>query len=331
MAAAQSAPTVGPYRVLKVAKVGGSGGFDYVYADSNNRHLYIARSGTSPRISVFNLDTLEPVTELAGYSAHGAAVDPKTNHGFATSKPVVMWDAKTLATIKTINVDGDPDGIMLDPFNQRVYVLSHSAPNMTAINASDGSIAGTIDLGAAPEQTVSDGKGHLYVDLENKDQIAVVDAKTLSVTARYDLGGKGGTPAGLAFDPKNRILFVACRNPATMVMLNADTGQILDTLPIGVAVDGATFNPRTMEAFSSQTDGTLTVIKENSPPTFTVEQTVQTQPSAKTLTLDSKTGHILLIAAEFEPAPASTVPLSNGRVARGPMVPDSFAILEVGR
>ena len=331
MAAAQAAPAVAPYRVLKVAKVGGTGGFDYVYADSNNRRLYIARGGTSPRISVFNLDTLAPVAEIAGFSAHGAAVDPKTNHGFATSKPVVMWDAKTLATIKTINVDGDPDGIMFDPFNQRVYVLSHSAPNMTAINVSDGSIAGTIDLDAAPEQTVSDGKGHLYVDLENKDQIAVVDAKTLSVTARYDLGGKGGTPAGLAFDPKTRILFVACRNPATMVMLNADTGQILDALPIGTAVDGAAFNPRTKEAFSSQADGTLTVIKENSPSTFVVEQTVQTQPSAKTLTLDSKTGHILLIAAEFEPAPAGTAPLSNGRVARGPMVPDSFAILEVGR
>ncbi len=331
MVVAQTEPTAVPYRVLRVVKVGGAGGFDYVYADSNNRRLYIARSGASPRISVFNLDTLAPVAELAGFSAHGAVVDPKSNHGFATSKPVVMWNAKTLATIKTINVDGDPDGIMFDPFNQRVYVLSHSAPNMTAINASDGSVAGTIDLDAAPEQTVSDGKGHLYVDLENKDQIAVVDAKTLSVTARYDLGGKGGTPAGLAFDPKNRILFVACRNPATMVMLNADTGQILDTLPIGVAVDGAAFNPRTKETFSSQADGTLTVIKENSPSTFTVEQTVQTQSSAKTLTLDSKTGHILLIAAEFEPAPAGAAPLSNGRVARGPMVPDSFAILEVGR
>ena len=331
IAVAQTAPTATPYRVLKVAKVGGAGGFDYVYADPNNRRLYIARSGTSPRISVFNLDTLEPVAEMAGSNAHGAAVDPKTNHGFATSKPVVMWDAKTLATIKTINVDGGPDGIMFDPFNQRVYVLSHSAPNMTAINSSDGSIAGTIDLGAAPEQTVADGKGHLYVDLEDKDQIAVVDAKTMSVTARYDLGGKGGTPAGLAFDPENRILFVACRNPATMVMLNADTGQILDTLPIGAGVDGATFNPRTMEAFSSQADGTLTIIKENDPSSFAVEQTVQTQPSAKTLTLDSKTGHILLIAAEFEPVPAGTPSLSNGRVARGPMVPDSFAILEVGR
>jgi len=151
---------------------------------------------------------------------------------------------------------------------------------MTAINASDSSIAGTIDLGAAPEQTVSDGEGKLYVGFENKDKVAVVDAKTMLVTAGYDLGGKGGTPAGLAFDPKNRILFVACRNPATMVMLNADTRQVLDALPIGTAVDGSTFNSRTMEAFSSQGDGTLTVIRENSPSTFVVEQTVQTQPSA---------------------------------------------------
>ena len=330
-AAAQASPAASPYRVLKIAKVGGAGGFDYVYADSSNRRLYVARSGTNPRISVFNLDTLEQVAELAGFSAHGAAVDPKTNHGFATSKPVVMWDAKTLAIIKTIAVDGEPDGIMFDAYNQRVYVLSHSVPNMTAINASDGSIAGTIDLDAAPEQTVSDGKGHLYVDLENKDQVAVVDAKTLSVTARYGLGGKGGIPAGLAIDPKNRVLFVACRNPATMVMLNADTGEILDTLPIGAAVDGATFNSRTKEAFSSQADGTLTVIKENSLSSFALEQPVRTQPSAKTLTLDAKTGHILLIAAEFEPAPAGTPPLSNGRVARGPMLPDSFAILEVGK
>ena len=329
--AAQTAPPAGHYHVLRVVKVGGAGGFDYVYADSNNRRLYIARSGTSPRISVFNLDTLGSVADIAGFSAHGAAVDPKTNHGFATSKPVVMWDAKTLATIKTIAVDGDPDGIMFDSFNQRVYVLSHSAPNITAINTSDASIAGTIELDAAPEQTVADGKGKLYVDLENKDQVAVVDAKALSVTARYDLGGKGGTPAGLALDAKNRILFVACRNPATMVILNADNGQILDALPIGTAVDGATFNPRTKEVFSSQADGTLTIIKENSPTAFVVEQTVRTQPSAKTLTLDAKTGHILLIAAEFEPAPAGTPPLSNGRVARGPMLPDSFAILEVGQ
>ena len=176
-------------------------------------------------------------------------------------------------------------------------------------------------------EAVSDGKGHVYVDLEDKGSIAVFDAKTLKVTATYDLQGKGGTCAGLAMDLKNNILFASCRNPATMVMLNAADGKILEALPIGSGTDGATFNPKTMEAFSSQGDGTLSIIKENSPTSFVVEQTVQTPPRAKTLTLDSKTGRILLITAEFTPPPAG----GGGKGARGQMVPDTFSILVVGR
>ena len=242
-----------------------------------------------------------------------------------------MFDTKTLATIKTINVEGKPDGILFDPFNERVYDFSHSAPNATVIDAKDGSVVGTIDLGGAPEQGVTDGKGHVYVDNEEKDNIAVIDAKTLKVTAHYDLAGKGGTCAGLAIDVKNHILFAACRSPQTMVILNADEGTIITTLPIGPATDGAVFNPATMEVFSSHSDGTLTVIKENSPTSFVVEQNLTTMPSAKTLTLDSKTNHILLIAAVFDPPPAGAPPLSAGRPARGPMVPGSFSILMVGK
>jgi DNA-binding beta-propeller fold protein YncE len=326
---AQEAPTAGLYKVLKTAKVGGAGGFDYVYADEAGRRLYIPRTGTPPRIMVFNLDTLEPVGEIPNSSARGAAVSPKSNHGFASSKPVVMWDTKTLATIKTIDVEGGPDGILYDPFNDRVYIFSHRAPNATVINAADGSVAGTIDLGGAPEQAATDGKGHLYVDIEDKGNIAVVDAKTLTVTAHYDLAGKGGTCAGLAMDVKNHLLFASCRNPQTMVILNADDGKIITTLPIGSGTDGAVFNPNTMEAFSSQGDGTLTVIKENSAASFVVEQNVQTMRSAKTLTLDRKTNHILLIAAEFTPPP--TPPPAGGRGGRGQMVPDSFSILVVGK
>jgi DNA-binding beta-propeller fold protein YncE len=326
---AQQAPTAGPYKVLKTAKVGGEGGFDYVYADVAGRRLYIPRSGAGARVTVFNLDTLEPVGEIPKANARGAAVDPKSNHGFSSSKPVVMWDTKTLATIKTIDVQGRPDGILFDPFNARVYVFSHSAPNATVIDARDGSVMGTIDLGGAPEQAVTDGKGHLYVAIEDKDNIAVVDAKTLTVTAHYDLAGKGGEPAGLAFDVKNHILFAACHNPHTMVILNSDNGKILATLPIGQGADGAVFNPHTMEAFSSQGDGTLTVVKENSPTSFVVEQNVPTKRSAKTLTLDSKTNQILLIAAEFTPPP--TPPPAGGRGGRGQMVPDSFSILVVGK
>ena len=158
---AQPAAAPGIYSVLKTAKVGGDGGYDYVYADVAGRRLYVPRSGTSPRISVFNLDTFEPVGEIANTRAQGAAVDPKSGHGFASSKPVAMWDTKTLALLKTIDVQGSPDGILFDPFNDRVWVFSHSAPNATVINASNGTVVGTLDLGGAPEQAVSDGKGHI--------------------------------------------------------------------------------------------------------------------------------------------------------------------------
>jgi DNA-binding beta-propeller fold protein YncE len=318
----------GPYKVLQTEKVGGEGGFDYVYADDAGRKLYVPRSGPTGRITVFDLDTLKPLGEVANASAHGAAVDAKAQHGFGSSKPVVMWDAKTLATIKTIDAQGGPDGILGDPSDGRIYILSHSAPNVTVIDAKDGSIVGTIDLGGAPEQAVSDGKGHLYIDLEDKGSIAVVDAKALKLTTTYDLQGKGGTCAGLAMDVKNNILFASCRSPQTMVILNAGDGKILETLPIGAGSDGAVFNPKTMEAFSSQGDGTLTIVKENSPTSFVVEQTLQTLPRAKTLTLDSKTSRLFLITSEFTPPPPTP---PGGRPARGQMVPGTFSILVVGK
>jgi hypothetical protein len=320
----------GPYKVIQTTKVGGDGGFDYVWADSAGRRLYVPRSGPTGRITVFNLDTLEPAGEIPNVNAHGAVVDPKTNHGFTTSKPIAMFDSKTLALIKTIDVQGNPDGIFFDAFNQRVYDLSHAMPHVTVIDTKDGSIVGTIpDLGGQPEQTVSDGKGHLYIDLEDKDKIAVVDAKTLTVTTTYDLSSKGGTCAALAMDVKNHILFAGCRNPQTMVILNADNGNIITSLPLGMGTDGAVFNPNTMETFSSQGDGTMTVIKENSPTSFAVEQNVETTASAKTLTLDSKTNHLFLIAAEFGPPPANPQPGKGP--ARGPMVAGSFSVLVVGK
>jgi DNA-binding beta-propeller fold protein YncE len=328
---AMAQPGSGPNKVLQMAKVGGEGRFDYVYADSDGRKLYVPRTGQPGRVSVYDLDTLKLISEIANVNARGAAVDPKSGHGFASSKPVAMFDTKTLALIKSIDVQGNPDGILFDPFNQRVWIWSHSAPNATIIDAKDGSIVGTLDLGGAPEQAVTDGKGHIWVDLEDKDQIAAVDAKELKVTAHYGLEGKGGGPGGLAFDPKNRILFSSNHNPATMVILNADTGKILDALPIGTGTDGATFNPATMEAFSSNGDGTLTVIKEESPTKFTVEQNVPTMRGAKTLTLDSKTSHILMIAAETAPAPQPPPDAPKGGRGRGgAMVPDSFTIVVVG-
>ena len=299
-ALAQTSPAAKPYSIVNSSQTLGTGGTDYVYADNADRQLYIPRGN---QVLVFDEDTLKPVGSITNARARGVAVDPKSGHGFCSSSPVVMWDTKTLDSIKTIPVEGGPDGILFEPLTERIYVFSHRAPNATVIDGKDGAVVGTIDLGGQPEQAQSDGAGHLYVDLEDKDQIAVVDVNTLKVTAKYDLAGKGGGPGGLGLDAKNHILFAMCHDPATCVVLSADDGKILSTLPIGSGTDGGGFNPATMEAFSSQGDGTLTIIKENSPTDFAVEQTVKTKPRARTSTLDTKNNQIILIT--IEPVPST--------------------------
>ena len=353
------AQTAGPYQVQKIQLVGGDGGFDYVTADPDGRNLYVARSGQAGHIGVFSLDTLAQVGDIPDTNAHGAAVDTVTGHGFATSKPVTMFDAKTFAVIKKIDVEGNPDGYLNDAYNHRFYVLSHSAPSITVIDDMDGSILGTIDIGGAPEQAATDGHGRIYVDIVDKAAIAVIDADAMKMVGKYDLSDRGSGCAGLALDARNRILFAACREKNNMVILSAADGHILTDLPTGVGCDGVTFNPDTMEAFSSQGDGTLTVVKENSSTSFVVEQTVFTPARAKTHTLDTKTGKIYLITAEYGPTPAvpetpaaalpppgpSGQPASTGQGApsappgmpaymrgpRAPMIPGSFQILVVGK
>jgi DNA-binding beta-propeller fold protein YncE len=342
----QAAPADGPYKVVQSVKVGGEGGFDYVDADADSRHLFVVRSGRGTgRISAYDLDTLKLVGEIPNVNGgHGVAVDDKSGHAFSSSNPVVMFDSKTLTQIKTIPVQGGPDGIFYEPFSDRIYVLSHRAPNVTVINPDDGSIAGTIDLGGGPEQGGSDGKGHVYIDVEDQNNVAVVDAKTMQCTGHYDLAGSNG-PGGLAMDAANGIIFSFCHDPQVCVILNAADGKIITTLPIGNGVDAAEFNPQTLEAFSSQRDGTLTVIKENSPTSFTVEQNVKTKAGAKCSTLDTKTQQIYLITADqaaraTQPAAQQAggaagggAPGGGGRRGggRGQMVPGSFTILVVGK
>jgi hypothetical protein len=329
---AQSAPTTGPYKVLKTAKVGGEGGYDYIFADVEARRLYIPRGGPTGRLTVFNLDSLEPVGTIDNVSAGGATVDPKSHHGFSTTKPITMWDASTLKTLKTIDVDGRPDGILCDPYNQRVWILSHRPPYATVIDAQQGTVVGTLDLGGAPEQAASDGKGTIYINISDKANVAVVDAKDMKVTAHYDLSAKGSGGSGLALDTKNHVLFGYYRQPTpTVVILNAQNGNVMMTLPTGAGVDTVAFNPATMEAISSENGGTMTFIKENSATSFQVEQTLPTMKGAKTLALDTKTNHLFTMAAEFAPAPPDAPAGPAGHPARGPMIPDSFSILMVGK
>ncbi len=357
-----------PYRVVKTARVGGEGGWDYIYADSAARRLYIPRSAVRaaagetgetgaaatqpPRLTVFDLDTLAPVGEISGVGGQGTVVDPKTGHGFTSDHPQVsMFDTKTLTKLKSIDVgEARPDGILLDAFNECVYVLSHPTKNATVIDAKDGTVVGTIDLGGTPEEAAADGKGMLYVVMQDAvGSVTAVDVKSMKAVAHYTLVDMGGCN-GLALDVKHSVLFAACSRPvageaaagqratpvagqsqAQMVVLSAKDGKILAKLPLAGNSDGAVFNPATMEAFSTGGNGTLTVVKEKSPTNFAVEQVLPTMNGARTITLDSKTGHVLTMSQERGPVPAGAAPSPSGRPAMGPVVPGSFTILMIGR
>jgi DNA-binding beta-propeller fold protein YncE len=294
-----------PYKVLDTTKLMGAGGIDYVYADNDERRVYVPRGGNT---YVFDLDTHKYIGAITNISGHGVAIDPKTHHGISSSNPPGMFDTETMQKIKSIDVPGRPDGILFEPLTERVYIFSHADPSVVVIDPKDGSVIGTIDIGGAMEQAQSDGQGHVYADIENQKQIAVIDVNTLKVTAKYDLGDSAGDPGGLGLDARNHILFAMCADPSVCVVVDANTGKVLATLPIGDGTDGGGFNPNTMEAWSSQRDGTLTIIKENSPTSFAVEQTVQTRQGCKTSSLDSKNNQIVLICTERMPRPAGMTP-----------------------
>src|SRR4249919_2242752 len=343
----------GPYKVLKTARVGGEGGWDYIYADTAGRSLYIPRGATRAiaatdttpalpavpaRLTIFDLDTLERVGEIVGVGGNGTAVDSKSGHGFTSDHPKVsMFDTKTMTLIKSIDVGAArPDGIYLDDFNDRVYVFSHPTKDATVIDSKEGTVLGTIDLGGVPEQGVGDGKGMLYVVMQDpQGSVTAVDVKTMKAIGHYPFGDKGGCN-GLALDVKNHVLFAACANsgnppaqPAQpmMVILSAQDGKILTSLPLAGGSDGAAFNPSTMEAFSTHGNGTMTIVKEKSPTSFEVEQNLQTMNGARTVTFDSKTGRLFTMSQERGPAPPP--PPGGGRGPQGAPVPGSFTILMI--
>lgn len=344
-----------PYKVLKSARVGGEGGWDYIFAEPTERRIYIPRGAVREvpakdgnpavaaipqRLTIFNLDTLEKVGEIAGVGGNGATVDPKTGHGFTSDHPKVsMFDTKKLTLIKSIDVgQARPDGILFDSFNSRVYVFSHPTKDATVIDSKTGDVVGTIDLGGVPEQGVADGKGTLYVVMQDPvGSVTVVDVKTMKATAHWTFVDKGGCN-GLALDAKNKVLFAACARagiPAqaqpTMVVMSAKDGKILTTLPLAGSSDGAAFNPKTLEAFSTHGNGTLTVVKEKGAGKFEVEQNLKTMNGARTVTFDSKTGRLFMMSQERGPAPAPPAGgTPGGRAPQGPVVPGSFTILMVG-
>jgi hypothetical protein len=313
--------------------------------------------GFEKRLTIFDLDTLEPAGVIPGVGGNGATVCPKTGHGFTSDHPEPsMFDVKTMKLIKTINAPQGfrADGIYCDTSNDRVYIGSHPTKSLMVLDAKDGAVLGNVDLGGTPEQTVGDEKGTIYQVLQERPGgVAVIDAQTMKVTKTYPLGDNGGCN-GLALDAKNQILFAACsvvgppgtppatdpgaKPPQTFVILSAKDGKILERLPLAGSSDGAVFNPATMEAFSAQGNGSMTIVKETSPTSFEVEQDLKTWPSngARTITFDSKTGHLFAMASEVgpppPPPPAGSPPPAGGRGAgRGAAIPGSFTIIMVGK
>ncbi len=287
----------------------GDGGYDYVSLDKVNNRLY-ASHGTM--VNVVDITTDKQVGVIEGMKGvHGIAIVNKLNRGFISdgrATAVVAFDLKTLKIIATIPVDSKgPDGIIYDPYSNRVFCFNGDSNNAAVIDPETLKQVGTVDLGGAPEFAVSDGKGLVYNNLEDKNSVNVIDTKTMKVINNYPLA-PGGGPTGIALDEKNQRIFSGCRTNKGMSVLDAKTGKVIQTLPIGAGVDAVAYDPETKLIFCSNGDATTTIIKQESADKYSVIQTLQTQTRAKTMALDTKTHKIYLSVAQMQPGTRNALP-----------------------
>jgi YVTN family beta-propeller protein len=325
-AAVHAQPSPG-YHLLKKFVLGGEGGWDLLAVDSAAHRLYISRS---THVMVVDTDSGAIVGEIPNTPrVHGIALAPEFGKGFTTNggdATVTIFDMKTLKPSAQVKVGENPDAIVYDPASKRVFVFNGDSKDTTVIEARTGAVAGTVALGGKPELGVADEHGRIYVNLEDKSQVVAIDSRRLKVDATWPLA-PGKEPTGIAMDRKHRRLFVTCSNKL-MAVLNADNGKLVTTLPIGSGVDGAAFDSERQLAFSSNGEGTLTVIHEDAPDKFSVIENAATQRGARTIDLDQKTHRVFLVTAEFGPPPAPTAAQPRPRPS---IVPGSFTVLVFGR
>jgi len=314
--------------VVNTYKLGGDGGWDYLTLDPSSRHLFISRGTHVIVIDADSGKVLGDIPDTQG--VHGIALDPDGGRGFTSNGregTVTIFDLNTLQPIDKIkDVGTNPDAILFDPATKRVFTFNGRSGDSTAIDAATGKIVGRIPLGGKPEFGVSTGAGEIFVNIEDKSEIVALDPKDLKVKSRWPLA-PCEEPSGLAMDIKNRRLFAGCDNKM-MAVVDADSGKVITTLPIGQGVDANRFDPDTQLAFASCGEGVLTVVHEDSPNNFSVVQSVATQRGARTMTLDPKTHQIYLVTAKFGPPPAATADNPRPRPA---ILPDSFVVLVVGK
>lgn len=316
------------YHVITTYKVGGAGGWDYLLADPDMHRLYISR-GT--HVIVIDSDTGKSVGDIADTpGVHGIAVAPEFSRGFTSNGregTVSIFDIKTLATSNKVKVGGEnPDAIIYDPASKRVFTFNGRSHDSTAIDAATGKVVGMIKLDGKPEFAASDGKGEIFVNIEDKSELTAIDPNKLEIKATWPLA-PCTEPSGLSIDREHRRLFAGCDNKM-MAVVDADSGKVLATPAIGEGVDATRYDPGTGLAFASCGEGVLTVIKEESPDKFTVVENVPTQRGARTMALDTKTHKVYTVTAQFGPPPAPTA--ENPHPYRS-IVPDTFVVLVLSK
>jgi len=315
------------YHVIKTYKLGGEGGWDYLNLDSSSRRLYISRA---THVIVIDADSGKPVGDIPDTpGVHGIALAPELGRGFVSNGregTVTIFDIQTLKLITKVKVGDNPDAILYDSATKRVFTFNGKSQDSTALDAAKGTVLGTIKLEGKPEFAASDGKGEIFVNIEDKSQLDAIDPAKLEVKSRWPLA-PCEEPSGLSIDREHRRLFAGCDNKM-MAVVDADSGKVLATPAIGDGVDATAFDPGTGLAFASCGEGVLTVVREDSPNKFSVAENVKTQEGARTLALDEKTHQVFVVTAKFGPTPAPTADQPHPRHS---ILPDTFVVLILGK
>jgi len=310
------------YKIVNKIHVEGEGGWDYISVDEANSRIFVSHSTVAQAVDIKTGKVAGTIPDTKGI--HGIAIAADINRGFTSNgrdSSITVFNLKTLEVITKVKVTGrNPDAILYDPFSKKVFTFNGGSSNSTVIDAKENKVVATIPLEGKPEFSVTDGKGKIYVNIEDKSLVDQINVTTLKVEHSWSIA-PGEEPSGLALDNQNHRLFSVCGNKL-MVVTDAETGKIVTTLPIGDRCDGVTFDPDKKRAYSSNGEGTITVVQEENSNSFKVLETITTQLGARTITIDKTTHHLYLPTAEYESAP-------SGTNRRPPLKPNSFVILDI--
>jgi YVTN family beta-propeller protein len=285
------------YHLVRKVPLSGAGSWDYLTVDGPARRLYVTHA---TQVIVIDADSLEVVGNIPGLAGvHGVAVAPEFGRGFITnggSNSVTIFDLKTLAKIADVKVGNKPDAIVYDPASKRVFAMNGDGDSTTAINTADGKVVGTVELGGGPEFTIADGKGNIFVNLEEKNELLRIDSATLTVKDRWPVA-PCQAPSSLGFDADNNRLFLGCRSKV-MAVVNASDGKVVASYPIGDHADATAFDPASKVAFTSTGDGNIFAFHQDSPDSYSALPTITTAKGSKTMTIDKKTQRLFVPARE---------------------------------